>query len=77
MNGGCPSDTLEDLVKETIDKLDAIGLKVLVAISNMGSNFQSLAKCLGITPENPWFMHNNTYFLMFDPPHLLKHVGTI
>ncbi|CAB3997362.1 Hypothetical predicted protein [Paramuricea clavata] len=39
----------------------------------MGSNFHSLALHLGITPEKPWFTHNNkVYFLMFDPPHLIK-----
>ena len=73
VNGGCKRDILENLVKEAIDKLDGIGLKVLVIMSDIGSNFQSLANHLGITPEKPFFAHNNnTYFVMFDPPHLLK-----
>jgi hypothetical protein len=73
VNGACHKDEAERLMKEAIDKLDAIGLKVLVIMSDMGSNFQSLVNHLNITPENPWFIHNNTkYFVMFDPPHLIK-----
>ena len=35
----------------------------------------SLALHLNVTPEQPWFIHNNKkYFLMFDPPHLIKCV---
>jgi hypothetical protein len=55
--------------------LKYIGLTVVVVMSDMGSNFQSLAKRLNITAGNPWFIHNNQkYFVMFDPPHLLKCV---
>ena len=44
-------------------------------MSDMGSNFQSLANHLQVTPAKPWFKYNNRkYFLMFDPPHLLKSV---
>ena len=73
VNGSCPTDFLDGLIREAIEKLDAIGLRVLVVMSDMGSNFHSLALRLGITPEKPWFTHNNkVYFLMFDPPHLIK-----
>jgi hypothetical protein len=75
VNGACPADEMEMLIREAIDKLKGIGLTVVVVMSDMGSNFQSLAKRLNITPENPWFIHNNQkYFVMFDPPHLLKCV---
>jgi hypothetical protein len=75
VNGACPREEMEMLMKEAIDKLEGIGLTVVVVISDMGSNFQSLANHLNITPENPWFIHNNQkYFVMFDPPHLLKCV---
>ena len=78
VNGSCPTDFLDGLMREAIEKLDAIGLRVLVVMSDMGLNFHSLALHLGITSEKPWFMHNNkVYFLMFDPPpppppHLIK-----
>jgi hypothetical protein len=73
VNGSCSTDVLDGLIREAIDKLDVIGLRIVVVMSDMGSNFYSLANHLGITPEKPWFMHNNkVYFLMFDPPHLIK-----
>ena len=75
VNGSCSTDILDGLVREAIDKLDAIGLKVKVVMSDMGSNFQSWANYLGITPEKPWFVHNKlVIFLMFDPPHLIKSI---
>ena len=75
VNGGCPSDTMEDIVKEAIDKLECIGLNVVVVMSDQGSNFYSLATRLKVTPEEPWFVHNGRkIFLMFDPPHLIKSV---
>ena len=73
VNGGCPTEILEDIMKEALDKLDQIGLNVLIVMSDMGSNFHSFANRMGVTPDKPWFTHGNkTYFLMFDPPHLLK-----
>ena len=73
VNESCPVDTLEDLIKEAIDKLDGIGLNVVVIISDMGSNFYSLSLRLKVTAEKPWFVHNGKkVYLMFDPPHLLK-----
>ena len=75
VNGSCSTDILDGLVQEAIDKLDAIGLKVKVVMSDMGSNFHSWANYLGITPEKPWFVHNKqVIFLMFDPPHLIKSI---
>ena len=73
VNNSCPVDTLEDLIKEAIDKLDGIGLNIVVVISDMGSNFYSLSLHLKVTAEKPWFVHNGKrIYLMFDPPHLLK-----
>ncbi|CAB4039939.1 Hypothetical predicted protein [Paramuricea clavata] len=64
---------MEELMKDTIDKVERIGLNVVVVMSDLGSNFQSLAKHLKVIPERPWFMHNQKkYYLMFDPPHLIK-----
>ena len=75
VNGGRPSDTMEDIVKEAIDKLECIGLNIVVVMSDQGSNFYSLATCLEVTPEKPWFVHNGRkIFFMFDPPHLIKSV---
>ena len=73
VNRACPRNEMEMLMREAIDKLKGIGLTVGVVISDMGSNFQNLANHFNTTPKNPWFIHNNQkYFVMFDPPHLLK-----
>ena len=73
VNGGCPSTIMEDLLKEAIDKLESIGLSTLVVMSDMGSNFYSLAIKLEITPEKPCFIYKDKkYFVIFDPPHLIK-----
>ena len=53
VNGGCPTKEMEELKKDAIDKVEEIGLNVFVVISDLGSNFQSLAKHLGNTPERP------------------------
>ena len=75
MNGGCPRDILESIRKDAIDKLESICLTVVVVLSDMGSNFYSLALHLNVTREKPWFLHKNKkYFLIFDPPHLIKCV---
>ena len=74
-NGTCPTNIMEDVMKEAIDKLEGIGLDIVVVMSDQGSNFYSLAQRLQVSPEQPWFIHNNTtYFLVFDPPHLIKSV---
>ena len=73
VNEGCPTKEMEELMKDAIDKVEGIGLNVVVVMSDLGSNFQSLAKHLGVTPEQPWFIHNKKkYYLIFDPPHLIK-----
>ena len=73
VNGGCQRDEFESIMKRAIDRVESIGLNVVAVLSDMGSNFHSLALYLNITPEHPWFIHNDKkYFVMFDPPHLIK-----
>ena len=73
-NQACLCDEIEELIKHAIRSLEGIRLIVVVVMSDMGSNFQSLANHVQVTPEKPWFKYNRKYFLMFDPPHLLKSV---
>ena len=49
VNGFCPTDYLDGLTREAIEKLDTVGLRVIVVMSDMGSNFHTLAMHLGIT----------------------------
>ena len=60
---------MEDIAKElAIDKLECIGLNIVVVMSDQGSNFYSLATRLEVTPEKPWFAHNGRkIFMIFDP----------
>ena len=63
VNGGCPMKEMKELMKDAIDKVEGIGLDVVVVMSDLGSNFQSLGKYLIITPQKPWFMHNQKKIL--------------
>lgn len=63
-----------DVIKNVLDSLYNHGFIVKVIISDQGSNFASLANFLGVTSQNPYFMHNDQkVFYMYDPPHLLKN----
>ena len=53
VNGGCPRYELESIIEGAIDKVESIGLNVVVVLSDMGSNFYSLALHLNVTPEQP------------------------
>lgn len=61
VNGSCPIDVLDSLIKEAIEKLDVLGVRFLVVMSDMGSNFYSWAIYSGITLEKPWFTHTFRY----------------
>jgi hypothetical protein len=67
---------MEELVRICITKLHAIGLTVILLVSDQGSNNQHLFQSvLGITAEKPFFYHDTTkVFVMYDPPHLLKNI---
>ncbi len=48
---------------------------MLSLISDQGSNFMSFSKELGITTTETHFeMRGKKYFVIFNPPHLLKSV---
>ena len=50
---------MEELIKHAIRSLEGIRLNVVVVMSDMGSNFQSLANHVQVTPEKPWFEYKN------------------
>jgi DNA transposase THAP9 len=69
------SIVVKSLLFECLDRLQAIGLHVVVVVSDQGPNFQQLVRNLGITAQKPYFEHSGSkYFYMFDPPHLLKSI---
>lgn len=67
-----PSDLLL-IIRETVQKLRTIGLKVVGLTSDMGSNFYKLSDLLGISVTKSYFqIDEDKIYYMFDPPHLLK-----
>ena len=74
--GPMSSSLMKSHVLDCLTKLDNIGLVVTVIVCDQGSNNRNLfEKQLGITVEEPYFLHNNReVFCMYDPPHLLKNI---
>ena len=73
-NGPMKGREMKPLLLSCIDHLQAIGLTVLVVISDQGSNNLNLFGTeLGVSPEKPFFTHGSMkVFVLYDPPHLLK-----
>ena len=75
VNESCSSDIVKEKLTDAITKLENIGLNVLGVVSDIGSNFQKFVREMGITPENPWFIHNGkTILYIFDAPHIIKAI---
>ncbi|CAB3977246.1 THAP domain-containing 9 [Paramuricea clavata] len=75
VNESCSSDIVKEKLTDAITKLENIGLNVLGVGSDIGSNFQKFVREMGITPENPWFIHNSKKILyIFDAPHIIKAI---
>lgn len=56
-----------------IRRIQNIGLKVLVLVTDMGKNYQNMTKRLGITSEKPYFeIDGERIHYLADPPHLIK-----
>ena len=75
VNGLCPPNKLKDIISEALLHLESMELNVVSVISDQGSNFLSLVNDLGVSSQQPYFeMIGRKYFVIFDPPHLLKSV---
>ena len=73
-----PFFLFQTLLMQIIIQLEAIGIKVLSTVCDMGSDNQSLANELGITPQNitfpnPWLPERHIYF-SFDFVHGFKNL---
>jgi len=61
------------MIIECIRKVKEIGFHIVAVVSDMGSNFVQLTKSLEVNMENSSFeIDGETYFYIFDVPHLLK-----
>ena len=66
--------TKEELL-DIISRLRKIGFIVVAVVSDMAACNKSLAKKMGITEDQPYFMHNgDKIFWYFDVVHLMKLV---
>lgn len=75
-SGPVKASVMKDLLFIVMDKLHAIGLTVIIVISDQGSNNISLFETqLGVTSDRPYFhFQNHRVFFMYDPPHLIKSI---
>ena len=66
---------LKVLLMEAIKTLKGVGLKVKAVVCDQGPNNQMVLKTLGVTPEQPFFHHEDDKItVLFDPPHLIKSI---
>ena len=75
-SGPVPGQQLKSLLFEAIQELEKTGLKVIVVVSDQGSNNISVFQTqLHVTVEQPFFMvGKNKVFVIYDPPHLMKNI---
>ena len=75
-NGAMMGKVMKSLLLQAIDEVRAIGLTVMVVISDQGSNNISMFETeLGVTVKKPFFVHQEAQvFVMYDPPHLVKSI---
>jgi len=74
-SGGTKAVMLKNIVCSAIDMISDIGGTVVAITCDQGANNRALFSNLGITVENPFFVHSSAkIFCFFDPPHLFKSV---
>ena len=73
VNESCHRLHLKEIV--TIRHLEDMGLSVISLVSKQGSKCASFCAYMGVSEEEPFFeINGKKYFVLYDPPHLLKSV---
>jgi len=68
------SDDIIKYLTEAIKSVEGAGFSVKGVTSDQGPNMQKAFKSIGVNEENPFFLiDNNKYYVLRDPPHLLKN----
>ena len=77
-SGPISAATLQTLTRNCIRKVKGVGLNVKLLICDQGSNNRSfIEQREKVTKEKPFFkIDNERVYVMYDPPHLLKILGT-
>jgi hypothetical protein len=77
IHGTVKGNVLAEIIKETIVKLNGIGLNVRCTVCDQGPTNITALKLLGYTCDSPLFHHPVTQIkihVIFDVPHLVKNV---
>ena len=76
VNEGFSSFKVKEKLVEIINIVEDIGLHVEAVVSDIGPNFQKFVREMGITPENPWFLHDGRKRIvyLFDTPHIITAI---
>ena len=73
VNESCDVSRLRGIICDALFHLESMGLQVISIISDQGSNFLSFTQDQGVTVQRPFLeMRGKRYYIIFDPPHLLK-----
>ena len=75
-NGPMKATVMKQLMLQAVSELRAIGLNVIVVLSDQGSNNVSMFETeLRVSVEQPFFTYQDSkVFVMYDPPHLMKSI---
>ena len=66
---------LKKLILLCLSEMTEVGLDVKVVICDQGTNNRSMLEKLGVSIDQPFFMHEGKkVYAMYDPPHLVKSV---
>ena len=69
------SEQLKDILREAFHHLESLDLNIVALVSDQGSNFQKFIAGEKVKPKRPYIeWDGKQYFIINDPPHLLKSV---
>ena len=67
------AENLEGLLMKCIEHLKDIGLKPKVVVCDQGSCNTKLFRCLSVTEDKPYIMHNDDKIFFMHDPSAKKH----
>ena len=69
------SNELRKILREAFNHLASLGLYIVALVSDQGSNFQKFIAEEHVSPDRPFIdWDGKRYFILNDPPHLLKSI---
>lgn len=68
------TEKLRNVFLLNLSELRKTGLVVKGVVCDQGTNNVSTLKILGVTPQQPFFIHEREKYVFFYVPHLLKNI---